>query len=312
MKTFISLPLIVLVLASCGKVKEMPTFPSFETANPLFSNEIEVKIERVDELKADFSNYKEFVNSLNFHKLTFSSKKASLEGFTVECHDPSIKDIEKSKSSYLVQTSEKDLVVFTMLKTFDSVTNISDFGPVDLKCVLQGNGSRITKTVHMKKSMVNPLNYTGPLDLDVLLLNDGVLVTQGKDVTIKAKKLVSRKGKIASSLLNTGNFSKSGIPVPGGQIDLVVTESIGDLTIELIGQDAIQGIEGGDTGNLKMALPNLENLKLKVKYFKGLGGLGIVLNGEIGEPANNGRNGMSRIELTDTKETFEFDSDWMN
>lgn len=238
MSISIRLLLISLLLASCNGSggKGGSTGPS---SNPQASGEglavegrpeVTMTVTPVVSLKSDMSNIDEFERRLNSHLIRVNVMNVSFKRASIRCVNQENSEIKETE---FFGTEG------TLLLHLDE----SNLKPSEVTCTVSGEQDfNMTKTFKVRKNLIisghRQSDFLGQkADLETLVLkNESNLYANENNLEIKARTLISQGGRL-STFLKDSRAPKDQNGLSGGLLQIKAAVAIGDLIVELRGQN---------------------------------------------------------------------------
>jgi hypothetical protein len=235
-------------------------------------------------LENDFSNIDKFAEDINTHLLDIKTIDGTLKQGQVYCSKTSAGEFNTNQYAQFSSNGQTAKLALSL--------NSNDPAKVRFICRIQDeDGNTIHQfDQHLKKNIVinskESVAAIGQTEVDTLLiLDEGELITEGTNFSLKINNLVSYKGTISTYDLKTVRSTpelRDGNS--GGEIYLTINKAQGDLTINL------RGTNGGEQiykPTRPAPQPNAVNGRCN-RNGNGCDGQ----NGLKGLPANDGADGL--------------------
>lgn len=297
MSVSMRLLLILLLLAGCnggggGSSRKQEDTTSANPVEP--SKEIQKQVKfsfnRTVTLRSDLSNLEAFKRDINTFEIRANAIAGDFKGQQVICE---LLDAEESKSFKGTFDYDGKLAIVPIH------LNVSSFEADQFQCVINDKTFLKSEPIKIKKSwivdwQIDIRKYEkGKLDLDTMVIGkEGVLYGNNSNIHLKLKSLVSLNGRIAT-YLNGSRAKWDSDGSSGGLIEISAAQAIGQLTVELRGENGGEQSQVPPTIEGRSVTPdylhgkcgdNMENTNGQCEGKKGLTGL-------AGEPGYSGFSG---------------------
>ncbi len=234
-------------------------------------------------LADDFSNIDQFAEDINTHLIDIKALNGVVKQGQVYCVKSTAGELNANQYTQFSSTGQSARLALFL--------NSSDPAKVRFTCRVQDEDGI---TLHqfdqyLKKNIVinskEAITAIGQSEVETLLIMDeGEVITEGTNFSLKIKNLISYKGKISTYDLKTVRSTpplKDGLS--GGEIRLSINKAMGDLTLNL------RGTNGGEqTHKTTRPAPQPKAAKGSCnRNARGCDGQ----NGLPGLPAQDGANG---------------------
>lgn len=308
--------LVALSLVSCGKKNKTGDYlsgafppPPSERSEQLKvaplevkSEDINLKVSRMVELKDDLSNQSDFIQNLNHHQVVVEMPERAVAGYFLRCKD-SIKDTNPIHVPFFTKTASLELIYKSEQLRHDYQCEVLDPGGK----VIFEHKFAVKKDVLIEKSGIISEN----IDVGALVIYDhSTLVTNGARLTVKADVVLGGTRSSIETFDESNLSSPPNLPgMAGGEINIEANRGLGELTVNLRGKNAgalttlensysefkvpqtcthgtydqvinfprkgQAGLAGGDSGSFNLKAQK-HDMSIIIQKFPGKGGLGQV------------------------------------
>lgn len=286
--------LLLATLVSCGDGGSHSSSSSYlpqegSTLNPstaMDAPEINISIRKKVDFAPDFSNFETFKENINSYIVVFRPRNKALANADITC--------KKNFYTQKPQPVTGTINAYADETRLELTINQDDPHKLDFACEVSLDGQTITtyKNKLLKSFVVSGDKSWSYLlgsetEIDTLVFeNSSSLISQGINVDLKVKKLISNHGRIVTFPFGSEDTTLDNhVGLSGGKIKFFASEAYGTLAFDL------RGLNGGKQTKIpstREPLPRDLNLDGKCK--------GSIREKDYNDPKCFGKNGHKGLQ----------------